>query len=433
MLLKLLQNIALFIFKFLISVIVSALNGRNIFQLALTFFINFSPVATWLFIFKNAGLIPNDIRPRIFVRLAHDVDAVIFSAPWFFVWCLVSAGFTFVWYKLVLKNANFFNNPIEELLDDSDELENSIELSEIVETDTTQKVFDIEDEESNNDSTALNYSSSSSSSSSSDFEIRNPIIPINLSKITYRIQLYVIPVLFFMIWPVLNFDQSLAQPLTVSKDLTAWFFYVLGHITFPILTAVWLYVFHQQGALKCFSIALGSQNIMGVITHLLFPNAPPWFIHLYGLDAPADYDMPGYAAGLTRVDAALGTHLHSKGFHKSPIVFGAFPSLHSAMAFQVCLFILYYARVRILKFLGVAFVCVQWWATIYLDHHFRLDLIGGVCYSLLAFAIVYPYILRKERQFIKARIMGDFKNGSTLGMRVFRNHKRIEKFFDPYR
>jgi len=116
---------------------------------------------------------------------------------------------------------------------------------------------------------------------------------------------------------------------------------VLVHLLEPIFVAIYLYVFKAPGTLKCFSLALGLQNISGVLTHLLVPMAPPWFIHLYGLydTTELNYDTPGYAAGLTRVNFSAGTHLASAGFHKSPIVFGAVPSLHSAMAFQSFLFV----------------------------------------------------------------------------------------------
>jgi hypothetical protein len=429
---KQLETAGLFLIRFIIQIIKSGLNERNILTLPLNFFINFSPVMLWLATFKNAGIIPHEIRPKIHVRLAHDWDLIMFGNSWFPFWVLISACFTFVWIKLVKKFSLKYNNPLDlALAQSADDLENTqIELYQFFESSeaTVDKVFD--DDES---SSRSSDSEDSTFSSSSGSETASSVIPINIKKISRTTQLYAIPVLFFLIWPVLNMDEHFAHSISKTTDLIAWFFYVLGHITFPILTAVWLYVFHQQGALRCFSIALGTQNMMGVLTHLTFPNAPPWFIHMYGLDADANYDMPGYAAGLTRVDTVLGTHMHSNGFHKSPIVFGAFPSLHSAMAFQVCLFILYYACSNVLKFAAVGFVVIQWWATIHLDHHFRLDLIGGVLYALVAFALVYPFILRVEKSFMSARLLGDFKKGSSMGMRVFKKNKRVQKFFDPYR
>lgn len=54
---------------------------------------------------------------------------------------------------------------------------------------------------------------------------------------------------------------------------------------------------------------LGLQNITGLITHLMFPNAAPWFYDVYGQDAaqPNYEDYPGNPAGLVRVDRILGS------------------------------------------------------------------------------------------------------------------------------
>ncbi|KAF6062788.1 putative integral membrane protein [Candida albicans] len=214
-------------------------------------------------------------------------------------------------------------------------------------------------------------------------------------------------------WFLLNFVHYLREPIRLWQDYLAWTSYVLGHITVPIVTAVWLYVFHAPGSLKAYSFALGLQNICGVLTHLLFPNAAPWFIHMNGENANADYDTPGYAAGLIRVDIALGTHLTSNGFHASPIVFGALPSLHSAMAVMTFFFVGYYSRWYLLNF-------------------WHLYLLAGLIYACIWFTIIYKLVIKyQQERFIMARLKYQFNNGgSTMGMRVFRNTK-IQWFFDP--
>lgn len=234
-------------------------------------------------------------------------------------------------------------------------------------------------------------------------------------------------------WFMLNLVYEFKEPINPLKDILAWASYVLGHFFVPLFTAIWLYVFHAPGALKLFSFGLGMQNIAGVLTHLVFPNAPPWFISLKGENAEANYDLPGYAAGLTRVDLHMGTHLHSEGFHASPIVFGAIPSLHSAMAVMVFFFVSHFSRWVILKIAALSFVMLQWWATIYLDHHWRLDLLIGMFYSIISFTILKLWskgLSMIDEDFIKARRRFDFKNSSTMGMRVFKDTK-LQGFFDP--
>ncbi|KAJ3090360.1 Aureobasidin resistance protein Aur1 [Quaeritorhiza haematococci] len=93
----------------------------------------------------------------------------------------------------------------------------------------------------------------------------------------------------------------------------------------------------KQG-IPTFLIAFGSMNAAGVVTQLVFPNAPPWYNDLYGT-APASYSIPGDPGGLRRVDVLLSTgDLYSTAFKNSPLVFGAFPSLHSAFACIIGLF-----------------------------------------------------------------------------------------------
>ncbi|CAK9435496.1 uncharacterized protein LODBEIA_P02230 [Lodderomyces beijingensis] len=201
-------------------------------------------------------------------------------------------------------------------------------------------------------------------------------------------------------WLILNFDYLLIEPIRTWKDILAWTSYVLGHVTVPILTAVWLYAFHAPGVVK--SYGFDGED---------FP------------DSEANYEMLGYAAGLIRVDDALGTHWNSKGFRMSPIVFGAVPSLHSAMAVMTFFFVAFYARWTILKLAALGFVILQWWSTLYFDHHCRLDLYAGMSYAICWFTIIYLWRLQKlNARVVQKRLNWQFNDGgSTMGMRVFRN------------
>ncbi|KAK6456797.1 uncharacterized protein RJT20DRAFT_94148 [Scheffersomyces xylosifermentans] len=393
----------IFIFQLLWRIFWSGLNGRSVFQLVFNFWINFAPVFAWLLIFKNAGIIPKKMRPHIYVKLVMRLEKAVFdirSSPFssiFSIVCLIAISWLLYGYVYKIER---------DWQDDAHH--QSIEFF-----------------------SNLPRKTISSQTSSVNKRIWNILKqkrarPMNCWHASP-------PVLLALSWYLLNFVYWLKDPINTPKDLLAWFSYVLGHFFAPLLTAIWLYVFHAPGALKLFSYGLGMQNIAGVCTHLVFPNAPPWFIHLYGENKEPNYDMPGYAAGLTRVDIAMGTHVHSAGFHASPIVFGALPSIHSAMAVMVFFFVSYYSRWTILKVFSFCFIVLQWWATIYLDHHWRMDLIVGMFYSIISYTILYCWSrgLRKvDEDFLRARLRFDFKNGSTMGMRVFRNTK-LQNFFDP--
>ncbi|ODV87969.1 hypothetical protein CANARDRAFT_26139 [[Candida] arabinofermentans NRRL YB-2248] len=411
---KSLPMLAYRLVRFLIS---QVLNGRNIFMFIFNFFRNFSPVFLWLMIFKNASIIPNEIRPDIHVRLAKHLDSFMFDMNRLSAWIslililCISYLLWFNYYKI--DNNLIFPTNLLNLKNQLFDLENDIELDSLSGGENNQNIQrEREREREHGHGHGVNIDDK-----------------INLPKSCIS---YTVPLLLALSWIILNFDHLLINHQTTPLDLIAWTSYVLFHFFAPLFTAIYLYVFQTPGALKYFSFCLGTQNIAGVLTHLLFPNAPPWFIHLYGEDASADYDMPGYAAGLARVDVALGTHLNSKGFHKSPIVFGALPSLHSAMAVQSFLFISWYTNWYFPKIGMFMFVILQWWATMYLDHHWRLDLIIGLLYAVLSFGLFKKQLLKYEKNFVNGRLKGDFKTGSTLGMRIFKYHSTIQRFFDPY-
>lgn len=435
------------------------LNQRNLLTLPLNFFKNFSIIFIWLMIFKNAGLIPIDIRPKIHSKAAFYLDNYMFGdywgemyaqfgktiyRPWtFFTSILFSTIFLLlipltIWYYIYYVKKLSYN--FMEWNDD---------------------IFHFSDKSKPRRFRALG-------------------IP------------FLLPFIALVLLNVMHlFAEQSEENFADWKDFVAWISYVILHLTAPILTAVYLYVFHPPGVVKCFAIALGIQNLMGVTTHLLLPMAPPWFTHMYGImdTEHVNYTQEGYAAGLTRVDKQLGTHLNTAGFHMSPIVFGAVPSLHSAMAFQCLLFLitrsatykgrlgsgilpipkkenadslnqsergsspelplqltdelelrdlrpdesinssnedlgpstdrsdtpgtlaLYYPhdpefctrwyfsitnRAILPRFLGISFLLWQWWSTMYLDHHYRFDLFIGVLYALLVHILINNYVLQPK-------------------------------------
>ncbi|GCE98483.1 hypothetical protein ZYGM_003605 [Zygosaccharomyces mellis] len=286
-----------------------SLNHRNLLTLPLNFLANFSIIFIWLMIFKNAGLIPLDIRPTIHSKAAFYLDNYMFGDYWgemyqqfgktsYRPWTIFSSIIFSTLFLLLLPLAIWYYIYYVKKLD-----YNFMEWND--------HIFHFSDR-------------------SNPKRLRTLCIPFLLPFVA---------LVFLNIMHV--FAKQTEENFSNWKDFVAWFSYVILHLTSPILTAVYLYVFHPPGVLKCFALSLGIQNIMGVTTHLLLPMAPPWFVHMYGImdTEHVNYTQEGYAAGLTRVDKQLGTHLNTAGFHMSPIVFGAVPSVHSAMAFQCFLFL----------------------------------------------------------------------------------------------
>lgn len=545
------------IIKFLITIIRCGLNKRNVLTLPINFGINFALITIWLVAFDKAKFIPNDIRPMIHNKLAFLMDNYLFGDVFneldkqynlknYSIWtiftslcfCLVGcillpSTIGYYYYKIKKNNVPIWEKSIE--LHEMDI--NIIEMNEFGQQQQQQQ------QQSN---------------------ISNGYKKNLLKKFQFWFPL-AIPLLAFIALNLMHlFSLQIEDNFNKYKDILAWISYVVLHIMVPILTAIYLYVFHIPGMVKCFAIVMGLQNIAGIITHLIIPTASPWFIHLYGINDTehVNYQTEGFAAGLTRVDTHMGTHLNTNGFHKSPIVFGAVPSLHSAIAFQCFLFIMLrstslkyrfiskttnnvpilsknkvslyefdvestsssstssfyddsfnqdlemallnktpsstpilaetitenndndvnkitdnansntiatsidnnlrttvgtnnqfiklydqdlefsnklffkiFNRGFVPKILISSYIILQWWATMYLDHHFRFDLFVGMLYSVFFYSILNHYYIQPVvvKNWIDIRMGNkddDWNEGRTMGMRVFKG-KKFEWFFDP--
>lgn len=180
-----------------------------------------------------------------------------------------------------------------------------------------------------------------------------------------------------------NLSNILSAHQNTVLDLLAWFPYGLGHFGAPVVCAGIMFLFAPPTTIRYFGYAFGWMNIIGVTTQVLFPCSSPWYENMYGL-APANYSMKGSPAGLARIDALLGIDLYTSGFTASPMVFGAFPSLHAADATLEALFMSHCFPK--LTPLFVTYALWLWWATMYLSHHYAVDLVGG---SLLAAVIFF--------------------------------------------
>jgi hypothetical protein len=76
--------------------------------------------------------------------------------------------------------------------------------------------------------------------------------------------------------------------------------------------------------------------------------------------------MPGSPGGLARIDALFGSQTYTATFTASPLVFGAFPSLHSACATLQAFFLShFFPRGRPFYWL---YTFWMWWCTMYLTH-----------------------------------------------------------------
>ncbi|KAK9382492.1 uncharacterized protein V2V93DRAFT_365255 [Kockiozyma suomiensis] len=189
-----------------------------------------------------------------------------------------------------------------------------------------------------------------------------------------------------------NLSNVLAAQKSPVLDILAWIPYGLIHFGGPFVCSAVIFLFAAPGTLPVFAHAFGYMNLIGVSIQLMFPNSPPWYENMYGL-VPATYDVKGSPGGLARVDQIIGLDLYTSSFTASPMVFGAFPSLHSGCAVIEVLFMSYLFP-RLTPYL-MGYVLWIWWSTMYLTHHYFVDLIGGAILSLSVFVLVARSYLPK--------------------------------------
>ena len=179
-----------------------------------------------------------------------------------------------------------------------------------------------------------------------------------------------------------NLSNILSAHKNTAFDLLAWLPYGICHFGAPFVCHGLVFLFGPPGTTPVFARAFGYMNVIGVMCQIIFPCAAPWYENLYGL-APANYGMQGSPAGLRAVDEFFGIDLYTSSFTASPMVFGAFPSLHSGSGTMEVLFMSHtFPRLRPLF---IFYLLWLWWSTMYLSHHYAVDLVAGSIISIIFF------------------------------------------------
>lgn len=181
-----------------------------------------------------------------------------------------------------------------------------------------------------------------------------------------------------------NLSNILSAHTHPVLDLLAWIPYGLGHFGLPAICSAIFFLFSAPGTTPVFARAFGYMSMVGVTLQLILPCTPPWYEKDYGL-VPAHYGMQGSPAGLARIDKLFGVDMYTTSFTTGPMPFGAFPSLHAGNAVLEALFMQYcFPRFRAIIVIYVGWI---WWATMYLNHHYAIDLVGGGLIAASAYYI----------------------------------------------
>ena len=126
-------------------------------------------------------------------------------------------------------------------------------------------------------------------------------------------------------------------------------------------------------------------NLAGSLTYILCPVAPPWYAAAHGF-GPVDPATPASPAALGRWDALVGVPYFQHFYTHASDIFGSMPSMHCAYPMILFLFALELRRLPWIVSLG-AFQLLMGFSAIYLQHHYMSDVIVGMLYALLGYAV----------------------------------------------
>ncbi len=163
-------------------------------------------------------------------------------------------------------------------------------------------------------------------------------------------------------------------------DILTGLFY-LNWVPIPIAFAVYLY-FKDKDIFAKFSLVFLLVNLFGFVIYYLYPEAPPWYVKLYGFHL--HIGVPGNMAGFARFDKILGVSVFQALYAKNANVLAAMPSLHASYP----VIVLYYAMKKKLGWFNVFFVIFLlgiWFSAVYSGHHYVIDVIAG---ALLAAVVI---------------------------------------------
>ncbi|KAJ7475097.1 hypothetical protein B0H11DRAFT_1325095 [Mycena galericulata] len=184
-----------------------------------------------------------------------------------------------------------------------------------------------------------------------------------------------------------NISDILTRYTHPILDVIAWLPYGLIHFTFPFVIAAFTWLFRPKEVLHLWARVFGYLNYIGVLFQILVPCAAPWYEVIHGL-TPANYGMSGSPGGLLRIDRLFHGNGYTVTFTAAPIVFGALPSLHAGCGTLEALFLSHFFP-QTTRYVWT-YAGILYWATMYLSHHYLIDVVAGACLAIFFFYVFLP-------------------------------------------
>jgi membrane-associated phospholipid phosphatase len=151
-------------------------------------------------------------------------------------------------------------------------------------------------------------------------------------------------------------------------------FFFIGE---SVLLSIYLAMTGKLRLGERFTWAFVIANFIGFSCYYIYPAAPPWYVADHGFIV--DMSVRASPAGTVRFDQLIGFPLMQGFYGKSADVFGAIPSLHIVYPF---LALVYGWRLRRFRPVAAAYFLLVCFSAVYLNHHYVLDILVGLCIAL---------------------------------------------------
>lgn len=189
-------------------------------------------------------------------------------------------------------------------------------------------------------------------------------------------------------------DLARGSILRSLIDVYAANFYT-AHFATPLLLGwIFWHTVEDRKMFYRFVYTLTTLNILALVTFMVYPAAPPWYVMKQGLMQPdMSFNYGAFSAGaLINVDNIMRVKFFTTlwdNFNANH--FAAIPSLHGAYPIVISLF--GYMKFRKKPVLWALYPISTWFSAVYLNQHYVIDLIIGGMYIVAAYFLVHKLIL----------------------------------------
>lgn len=153
-----------------------------------------------------------------------------------------------------------------------------------------------------------------------------------------------------------------------------------SHLVIPWVLAAVLYVYSRE-CWKRYMAAVVTLSFLGLITYVLFPQAPPWYAAEHGAVAEPIGRVAGFGFGLVPIDTSTGW-LEA---NSNPVA--AMPSLHAAFTIVVVVALWPLVTNQVGRALLVVYPFAMAFTLVYGGEHYVIDVLIGWLYAGAAIAL----------------------------------------------